>query len=332
MKEIRWGIIGCGNVTEKKSGPAFQKATGSNLVAVMRRNEKKVRDYARRHNVPRWYTDGNQLIKDNEVDAVYIATPPGTHAYYAISAMRAGKPVYVEKPMALNFNECEEMNRVSRETGIPLFVAYYRRTLPGFLKVKEWIDSGAIGDVRFVRISLTQPFYPEDLKPGNPEWWRVVPEIAGGGHFFDLASHQLDYLDFVLGPVSKTEGLANNQAKKYKAEDIVVAHFKFKNGVIGSGTWCFTADPVAEEDELEFIGSKGKIIFSTYKVIPPKLITPAGIKTYNYNNPENIQLNLVQSIVDELLEKGKCPSTGVTAARTSRVMDKIANSYYAKNR
>ncbi|MCK4699369.1 MAG: Gfo/Idh/MocA family oxidoreductase [Bacteroidales bacterium] len=332
MKEIRWGIIGCGNVTEKKSGPAFQKATGSNLVAVMRRNEKKVRDYACRHNVPRWYTDGYQLINDKEVDAVYIATPPGTHAYYAISAMRAGKPVYVEKPMALNFKECEEMNRVSRETGIPLFVAYYRRTLPGFLKVKEWIHSGAIGHVRFVRISLTQPFYPEDLEPENQEWWRVVPEIAGGGHFFDLASHQLDYLDFVLGPVSKTEGLAKNQAKKYKAEDIVAAHFVFKNGVIGSGTWCFTADPVAEEDLLEFIGSKGKIIFSTYKVIPPRLITPAGIKTYKYKNPENIQLNLVQSIVDELLEKGKCPSTGVTAARTSRVMGEIVNSYYAKNR
>ena len=332
MKEIRWGIIGCGNVTEKKSGPAFQKANGSNLVAVMRRNEEKVRDYALRHNVLKWYTNGNQLINDKDVDAVYIATPPGTHASYAIYAMRAGKPVYVEKPMALNFKECEEMNRVSMETGVPLFVAYYRRTLPGFLKVKEWIDSGAIGDVRFVRISLTKPFLPGDLEPENQGWWRVVPEIAGGGHFFDLASHQFDYLDFVFGSVSKTEGLAKNQGGKYRSEDIVAAHFEFNNGVIGSGTWCFTADPVAEEDELEFTGSKGKIIFSTYKVIPPRLITPDGTETFKYKNPENIQLNLVQSIVDELLNKGKCPSNGVSAARTSKVMDEIVRSYYAINR
>jgi len=332
MKEVNWGIIGCGNVTEKKSGPAFQKANGSNLVAVMRRNEEKVRDYALRHNVLKWYTNGNQLINDKDVDAVYIATPPGTHASYAIYAMRAGKPVYVEKPMAINFKECEEMNRVSMETGVPLFVAYYRRTLPGFLKVKEWIDSGAIGDVRFVRISLTKPFLPGDLEPENQGWWRVVPEIAGGGHFFDLASHQFDYLDFVFGSVSKTEGLAKNQGGKYRSEDIVAAHFEFNNGVIGSGTWCFTADPVAEEDELEFTGSKGKIIFSTYKVIPPRLITPDGTETFKYKNPENIQLNLVQSIVDELLNKGKCPSNGVSAARTSKVMDKIVRSYYAINR
>jgi len=332
MKEVNWGIIGCGNVTEKKSGPAFQKANGSNLVAVMRRNEEKVRDYALRHNVLKWYTNGNQLINDKDVDAVYIATPPGTHASYAIYAMRAGKPVYVEKPMAINFKECEEMNRVSMETGVPLFVAYYRRTLPGFLKVKEWIDSGAIGDVRFVRISLTKPFLPGDLEPENQGWWRVVPEIAGGGHFFDLASHQFDYLDFVFGSVSKTEGLAKNQGGKYRSEDIVAAHFEFNNGVIGSGTWCFTADPVAEEDELEFTGSKGKIIFSTYKVIPPRLITPDGTETFKYKNPENIQLNLVQSIVDELLNKGKCPSNGVSAARTSKVMDEIVRSYYAINR
>jgi len=332
MNEIRWGIIGCGNVTEKKSGPAFQKAKGSSLVAVMRRNEKKVTDYAHRHNVLKWYTNGDQLINDKDVDAVYIATPPGTHASYAISAMRAGKPVYVEKPMALNFKECEEMNKVSLETGVPLFVAYYRRTLPGFLKVKEWIDSGAIGDVRFVRISLTQPFFPKDLEPENQEWWRVIPEIAGGGHFFDLASHQLDYLDFVFGPVSKTEGLTKNQGKEYRSEDIVAAHFEFNNGVIGSGIWCFTADSVAGEDQLEFIGSKGKIIFSTYNVISPRLITRAGIETFKYKNPENIQLNLVQSIVDELLKKGKCPSTGESAARTSRVMDEIVKSYYAINK
>ena len=100
MKTIRWGIIGCGNVTEVKSGPGFQKAKNSALVAVMRRNGALAEDYARRHNVPRWTDDAQALIDDPEVDAVYVATPPAFHIEYTIQAARAGKPVYVEKPLA----------------------------------------------------------------------------------------------------------------------------------------------------------------------------------------------------------------------------------------
>jgi len=99
-KTIHWGIIGCGDVTELKSGPAFQKVPGSKLVAVMRRNADLARDYAKRHGVARWYSDASELINDPQVDAVYVATPPDSHALYAIQAMKAGKPVYVEKPMA----------------------------------------------------------------------------------------------------------------------------------------------------------------------------------------------------------------------------------------
>ncbi len=154
MEEIKWGIIGCGDVTELKSGPAFNKAEQSQLVAVMRRNAEKAADYAKRHGVPKWYSDADQLINDPEVNAIYVATPPDTHAMYAIAAMKAGKPVYVEKPMARSYAECREMIRVSEETGMPLLVAYYRRTLPAFLKVKELVDGGAIGQPLTVNIRL----------------------------------------------------------------------------------------------------------------------------------------------------------------------------------
>ena len=117
MDHVNWGIIGCGNVTEKKSGPAFNKIEGSRLVAVMRRDASKAEDYARRHGVPKFYSDATLLINDPDVNAVYIATPPDTHAKYAIETMRAGKPAYVEKPMARTIAECEEMIRVSEETG-----------------------------------------------------------------------------------------------------------------------------------------------------------------------------------------------------------------------
>jgi 1,5-anhydro-D-fructose reductase (1,5-anhydro-D-mannitol-forming) len=200
MKTVRWGIIGCGNVTEVKSGPAFQQAEGSELVAVMRRDAALAEDYARRHGVPRWYADAEALIADPEVDAVYIATPPHMHRPYTLAAARAGKPVYVEKPMALNAAECREMIDACEAARVPLFVAYYRRSLPRFLKVKELVDGGAIGAVRTVQITLTQPLA---LPDGGELPWRVRPEIAGGGHFVDLASHTLDFLDYVLGPIQR---------------------------------------------------------------------------------------------------------------------------------
>jgi 1,5-anhydro-D-fructose reductase (1,5-anhydro-D-mannitol-forming) len=106
---IRWGMIGCGDVTEVKSGPGFQKAAGSALMAVMRRNGGLAADYARRHGVPRCYDRADALLADDEVDAVYIATPPDTHADYALLAAAASKPAYVEKPMARHTPECDRM-------------------------------------------------------------------------------------------------------------------------------------------------------------------------------------------------------------------------------
>jgi len=225
MEKVNWGIIGCGDVTEVKSGPAFNKVENSGLVAVMRRNAELAEDYAKRHQVPKWYSDADKLINDPEVNAVYVATPPDSHAELSMKAMKAGKPVYVEKPMALNYEQCRQMIEVSEETGMPLFVAYYRRALPGFLKTKELIDSGRLGIVKQVNIQLYKSVSPEETSDSLP--WRVIPEIAGGGHFFDLASHQLDYLDFLFGPVEKVKGVALNQGGFYKAEDIVSASFIF---------------------------------------------------------------------------------------------------------
>ena len=139
MKQINWGFIGCGEVTEKKSGPAFNEVEGSQVVAVMSRSEKKARGYAERHHIRKWYTDAQELIDDPDVNAIYIATPPSSHATFAIMAMRAGKPVYIEKPLAASYSDCIRINRISEQTGVPCFVAYYRRYLPYFQKVKEII-------------------------------------------------------------------------------------------------------------------------------------------------------------------------------------------------
>jgi predicted dehydrogenase len=320
---INWGIIGCGNVTEVKSGPAFNKVKGSRLLAVMRRDAGKARDYALRHNVPYWYDDAGKILDNPDINAVYVATPPGTHAYYAIRAMQAGKPVYVEKPMALNYGECLEMIRVSEKTGVPLFVAYYRRMLPGFLKIRKIIESGKIGTPRFFSIRFFRPPLPEDTAYPLP--WRVDPAISGGGYVFDLGSHQLDFIDYVLGPIEAVSSLSFNQAGLYGPEDYISAGFRGSDNIAGNAVWCFAAPAHLREDSIEIAGDRGKITFSCFDFTGIKLT--AGNKTIRYSNkrPEHVQLFLIQSMVSELQGRGKCPSTGITAARTSRVLDEIVS-------
>jgi len=326
MKQINWGIIGCGNVTEIKSGPAFNKVDHSRLVAVMRRDAVKAEDYAIRHNVPRWYSDADQLINDPEVNAVYVATPPNTHAEYAIRVMRAGKPVYVEKPMAMNEAKCREMIKVSKETGQPLFVAYYRRALPYFLKIKELIDAKVIGDVRLVNLKLHNPLKPEELHPEQQFGWRVDPLISGGGHFHDLASHQLDYLLYLLGPVKKVKGISVNQAGYYKADDLTTALIEFESGVVFNGSWCFTVPDNQKTDQAEIIGSKGKLTFSTFG-LPIIVIEKENGETevIEIPYPQHVQHPNITLVVQTLQGIGVSPSNGETGIEATILMDQITS-------
>lgn len=325
MRKIKWGIIGCGDVTEVKSGPAFQKINNSELVVVMRRDAKLAEDYAKRHNVPKWYDNADQLINDSDVNAIYIATPPAFHKEYTLKAAAAGKPVYVEKPMALSTKECDEMISACNNAGVPLFVAYYRRALERFLKIKELVDSKTIGEVRFVNIN----FHDVIKESKNNLPWRVDPKISGGGHFVDLASHMLDFLDFVFGPIKEAKGIASNQSKIYTAEDIVTGTFIFENGIHGTGTWCFNS--FERIDKTEIVGDKGKIVYSTFDAEPVKLISPNGTIEFKIDYPQNIQLSLIQTVVDDLNGIGNCPSTGGTGKRTTWVMEEMLKDYYISN-
>ena len=318
MKTIRWGIIGCGDVTEVKSGPGFQKADHSSLVAVMRRNGKLAEDYARRHGVPKWYDSADALIRDPDVDAVYIATPPYAHKEHAIMCARAGKPVYVEKPMGMNFAECQEMIEACQSAGVPLFVAYYRRGLPRFLKIKELIDEGAIGDVRGVTTVLYMPL-PDEFD------WHYTPEVGGGGKFVDMGCHTLDFLDYVLGPIRSVAGFAGNLGGHYPAEDVVTGAFEFESGVQAVGIWSFTTFEAL--DKTEIVGTIGKISFSSFDADPISLTTSAGVAEFAIDNPPHVHQPLTQMIVDELNGVGRCPSTGESGARTNWVMDQLLAGY-----
>ncbi|MBP1541854.1 MAG: Gfo/Idh/MocA family oxidoreductase [Prevotella sp.] len=327
MKILKWGFIGCGEVTEKKSGPAFSEVEGSTVVAVMSRSERRAKSYAERHDIPRWYTDAQELIDDPEVNAVYIATPPSSHATFAIMAMRAGKPVYVEKPLAASYEDCARVNRVSEETGVPCFVAYYRRYLPYFQKVKDIVDSGAIGQTLDVQIRFAVPPRAEDYAAPDQLPWRVQPDIAGGGYFYDMAPHQLDLLQHLYGVITEVRGIKANRGGLYAAEDTVSACFEFENGLPGSGSWCFVAHEAAREDRIEIVGDKGMLCFSVFDFEPIRLHTSSGTEVITVPNPPYVQYPIIKSVCEHLQGLGICECTSVSATPVNWVLDRILGKF-----
>lgn len=323
MKIIKWGFIGCGEVTEKKSGPAFGKIAGSEVVAVMSRGADKARSYAERHGIRRWYSDPQALIDDPDVNAVYIATPPSSHATYAIMAMRAGKSVYVEKPLAACYEDCARVNRVSEQTGVPCFVAYYRRYLPYFEKVREVICSGLLGKVMSCQVRFAVPPRDLDYNAAGVLPWRVQPDISGGGYFYDLAAHQLDMLQHFFGIITEASGMYANRGGLYEAEDTVAACFRFENGLPGSGSWCFVAHESAKEDRIEIVGDKGQISFSVFNYSPIRLQTSAGVEHIDIPNPPHVQQPLIENVVRHLQGMDTCKCTSVSATPVNWVMDRI---------
>ncbi len=354
--EIHWGVIGAGDVCRVKSAPAMNKIKDSRMVAVMRRDSAKAKAYAVEHNVPRWYDSADDLLADPEVNAIYIATPPHLHLELTRKSAASGKPVYVEKPMARTHQECMEMITVCEDAEVPLYVAYYRRALPNYLKILELVDSDVIGDVRSVHIQMNNPADPKaDTDPAN---WRLIPEVAGGGYFYDLACHQLDFLDFLFGPIIEASGLSVNQAGLYEAEDLVTGTFRFSNGVLGTGSWNFAAGKSTKIDRTTITGSKGEIAFPTFSGSYVDLVTDVSLsdtvqagssraERFEFEMPQHIQQPLIQTIVNDLLKsgwgvsngtdghmnkekivdvKGECPSTGITAARTNLIMEKLTGN------
>ncbi len=317
MNTIRWGMIGCGSVTELKSGPAFNKVEGSSLVAVMRRDAQKLKDYANRHNVPHFFTDANELIQHPEVDAVYIATPPKYHEDYAIAAMKAGKPVYVEKPMALDLAACMRMDAFSKQTGVKMVIAHYRRALPLFLEVKRLVDTLAIGQITNVRIEMLKKAGGNFDPTQN---WRLDPAVAGGGYFYDLAPHQLDLVFYFFGKALSYYGSASNQAGLYPAEDTVSGTMLLENGIQFKGDWCFCAPADQDIDLFEITGTEGKLSFPVFGhtiSLAQKGIT----KLIEFDPPEHNQQNLIGKIVPYFLGTGTNPCSAEEAMQSMRVME-----------
>lgn len=319
MNNINWGIIGCGNVTEKKSGPAYNKIPGSKLIAVMRRDAEKATDYAKRHGVAKWYSDAGELMADPEINAVSIATPPAYHLDYAIAALKKGLNVYVEKPVTLNADEARQMAQAVKEFNGKLTVAHYRRALPMFLKVKELLDDNAVGEIRTVQIRMWKTSEP-DLIANSETNWRVNPELSGGGYFHDLAPHQLDLMLFYFGEPERYHGFSLNQSAATPADDHVCGEIMFKNKVVVNGSWCFNVAGSEATDTCEIIGTKGRITFPFFGTFI-QVKNEAGEQRLTFTHPEHIQQPMITKIVAYFNGEGPNPCSIDEAIVLMDIMD-----------
>lgn len=324
MRTIRWGMIGCGAVTEVKSGPGLYKANHSTLQGVFSLHEERAVDYAKRHGVPKVYASVEEMMSDAEIDAVYVATPPAFHKQYALLCSKHGKVAYVEKPMADRYEDCLEMIRAAELAQTPLYVAFYRRAMDRFIKIKELLDQKAIGEVRIVQVTQYQPPQPTDFDRDHLPW-RLLPQIAGGGKFLDSGIHVIDMMDFLFGPMEEVRGIAGNQAGLYEVEDIVTALWRSASGVLGTGSWGYTCFEYRDEVVIE--GSTGRIRFAFFSDQPVYVHTKEGIRELHHANPVHVQQPFIQTIVEELNGVGKCPGDAASAARATRTVDQILAGY-----
>jgi len=317
---LKWGIIGCGDVVKTKSGGAFK-----DVGYVLSRNGAE--EYAASIGAKATSTP-EELIEN--VDAVYIATPPDGHNEYVRLFALYGKPILVEKPMARTALEASIMASDCQERNTPLFVAYYRRCLPRFRKIKEIIESGAIGKIRFAHIQHT--LRPEDhpvapVLKDRPIPWRYSKAVNGGGNFVDMGTHHLDLLDWFFGPVTVLHGEASNQGGLYETEDTVFASMK-AGDVNVTGQWCYAAG--VNEDSFHVVGGAGSIEFRVFNDWRVKVVTREGNKEntefLTIQNPKWVHQPLVQAVEEEINSGSKCPTNWENGLRAMRVQDRILNA------
>jgi len=323
METIRWGIVGVGDVCEVKSGPAFQKASGSELVAVMRRDAAKAEDFARRHGVPSWSNDADTLLKDPHIDAIYIATPPNFHVDYAIQALRAGKHVYLEKPMARNAEEAGRILEAVKNSNKKLVVAHYRRRLPLYLRAKEILSSGDLGQPRYVSLKAIQP-ENDALIASSEENWRVIPEISGGGIFHDLSPHQLDLMIFFFGEPSSINGTSSRRLADAGCDDCVAGQMSFGEDTVFQGYWDFASQDGTIVDSCEIICDQGSLRFSFFRSPVLEITRSGNVETIEFPSPEHIQQPMIEAVNDYFRGEGDNPCDAAAGFKVMDMIDRLS--------
>lgn len=322
-KQIRWGFLGCGNVVRKKSGEAFRAVPNSTIQAIMRRDPAAAEEAARQFGAARWCSSVEELLRE-DVDAVYIATPPGLHFEQAMACLAAGKPVYLEKPFARNFTEAKQLTDAFAAAGVPLYVGHYRRALPRFLKIRQLLDSGAIGQVKSVDFSLNRIFDPKEAA----EKWLYNPVLSGGGKFYDIAPHTVDIFQFLFGNIRQVSGDAVNLGTGCPLENLVTMEVVTEKNIRGKLRFdCVAAE---KSDRMIVTGTKGTLEFSVHGKMDLELFDETGVSLCRevIPDPVTVEQPMVQSVVADLLGLGKCESRAEDALSTYFIIDQVLDGYY----
>ncbi len=338
---VRWGVIGCGDVVETKNGPGLYLANHSELVGIWNRTKQRAVDWCMRHGRGRAFDSLDELLADPSIDIVYVATTPNCHKEHAIAVANAGKDCYLEKPIALTWDEAQQIKAAFEAAGKRCFVAHYRRGMPRYRELKRLLQSGKIGTVRGVQVIRTQRQTAEERLPESQKPWRVRPEVSGGSHFFEGDAHMLDLIAFLAGgPIADFSLQVDNRTGCYPGEDTVALSGETENHVMVSGIWCYATYKAI--DRFLIYGDRGSAEFSYYDnaapirietLVDPEAVAHEGVMGGVRKEAELVVEELcppvesfpgngqIQDIVDELrgVPGAVCTSTLDNALNTLRI-------------
>ena len=317
-RRVGWGLVGCGDIARKRVAPALRDLDNCELVAVSRADAARAESFAAEFGAKRWHADWRDLVKEPEVEAVYVATPVHLHAEQAVAAAEAGKHVLCEKPMALTVAECERMNAAAEANGVRLGVAYYRRFYPAVEKVKQIIESGEIGVPVVAQVNAFERFEPA---PEDPRRWLLDRRQSGGGPMFDFGCHRIEVLVNLFGDVKAVKGLASNVLFEREVEDTACALLQFERGTQGVISVTHAArDP---QDTLEVFGSEGSVRVDGLNKGRLCVGSKEGFSTQSHPPHPNLHQPLVEDFADAVVE-GRPPRVdGRVGQKVSEILELI---------
>ena len=320
MEKLRWGLIGCGDISRKRVAPAIKDLDQCELVAVARANYTKAESFTKEFSAKRWYKEWQDLINDDEIDAVYLATPVYLHAEQTIAAAKAGKHVLCEKPMALNAKYCERMIETCKEHNVTLGVAYYRHFYPVINRVKEIISSGEIGEPTVVEIQAFEWF---DRKPGEPRYWLLEKEKSGGGPMMDFGCHRIEVLQHLFGKVKEIQSQLFNIHFNREVEDTAYVSLLFENNT--QAIIRVTHAAYEARDTLDIFGTKGSIHIPVLNGGAITIKTEKDERTENHPPNKNVHQPLIEDFTNAVLENRTPVVNGYVGREVNLILDDIYN-------
>ena len=316
--KLRWGLIGCGDIARKRVAPALRDTESSELVAISRARPGLAAAFAKQFGAKRWHAEWRELLNDDEIDAVYIATPVHLHAVQAIAAAKAGKHVLCEKPMAMNVEECDRMIDAARSLGVKLGVAYYRHFYPVVERIKEIINSGEIGVPALAQIDAFEWFNPAD---DDSRSWLLQKHLAGGGPMFDFGCHRIEVLLNIFGPVSEVKALMTNTVFDREVEDTSVALFRFAGGVCG--VLSVTHAAAEAKDTFSIFGSLGSVYVSSLNDGKMRVNGKSGERIETYSPAANLHAPLIDDFITAVLGNREPRVSGETGRTVAGIEEEI---------